>query len=1301
MSYDKKLSHFFDSLKMKKQAILGQFSEAKNSEEIAQFAPIAKELVELEKYQPIIHQLRSSTGVVNLITRNEYQPLVEMIVQKAFPLESNQIFNNLIPATTIRSDFDNPTSKESQFQSVMVQGTDQANYFIPRSFFGKNVVAGESKDVLPARDALEDLLFGTDTIVTRKWLMDNMGFEEEQLERYIGSPSSIREWTKKIEEAITAGKTLRPPPSILKGTRIYEYESRLREILDRYHTMLSPLETKINTFYMGGLKKEEPGGIEGLGAPRRQGIQGLPRKEKPRHSKEDIEKFQKQRLQFLSDKKHEIDALRRSFRDISVESFTGGRIRDHQAKNRDGFISFNPQHDVFVALKEFQKAITPLEGLNGARKAIYNLVNKLEQFHSENPKLLEYRDQLLNFLYIPEDLMTMNLEPDERFAGNPVLIEKSKRLEKEFVRIVNGLPSIYAKLNTAFVKGIKSQGKVMILDDFDRSVFCVKGMHANDPSVRVDSHVSDLFQKFIIANSNNVSSDMSAGTKVSSEERGSRTLLVITSEPIKDLPITVSIELMLLPVDKNEAEIIVNNVLKANAFRILRQERRKRMGKINEKYSELEDIDLDDPKLPASTRAKAEQLVGSRNKELGELKAEVDGRFSTDYFVSNDVRKKLINMIMGLGQQNAFLSVFNAVRSSTLELKDDPLDPTIVIDERKLRENLREQVNTRAATDVHGLTVIEKPEVSFENYAFKKTSQWAEKVKTIKISIYELIDHKTAIKNVEKRIAQIDIDLKTKNINAAGKQILMQERTDKLDELKGLQEGKRNIGKNLPHYYILYGAPGVGKSIFAHALASILGLEIRIVNLRDQRSKWLGETNERTARLINTMKGTKETVFLMDEIDRELAQGTGAQGNANVHETTTQIVSSFLELFENTENDNLFRDNDIFFILTTNNINNIDTALRSRLAEAEHEVELPNTPEDYEKVFKSYVEVEKARFPDAPWFFDSSVDRTPEDGWRRTEAVLNSIDWYEACKYFAEKGIDFRRLKIILRSAFSFHKTWMSVMKNLASGNLVEVAGAPITNENLKRIGQSLKSGKDIQEDDDRLGVATVSMRISAKVNDLLKPYVGEETFEAIDPDVKVVPGEKPERMLEYKKIIGGGIPPNIMDEINKIASGKDEDLTAEEYADQYEYQEVVDPVTGRIQVIPKKKETIEKEVKDLTEKSFQTEPVIEGKEPEKVAPKPVTPSVKKQEKPLSPKNEVKMPEEEKTSSDYLFNYLRKNGIISESGEIIRTKKAQVKPVSKPQESGVYNFGNVIIAPGYASAPVQYIQTEEKKKGTI
>ena len=125
----------------------------------------------------------------------------------------------------------------------------------------------------------------------------------------------------------------------------------------------------------------------------------------------------------------------------------------------------------------------------------------------------------------------------------------------------------------------------------------------------------------------------------------------------------------------------------------------------------------------------------------------------------------------------------------------------------------------------------------------------------------------------------------------------------------------RRIGVNL------YGAPGTGKTMAAHAIAKELGKKILIVNYADIESKYVGETPKNIRKAFEAAKNS-DSILFFDEADAILSKRVTNMTQA-VDVSVNQTRSVMLMLM------NEFQD---FIIFATNFIENFDPAFMRRIS---------------------------------------------------------------------------------------------------------------------------------------------------------------------------------------------------------------------------------------------------------------------------------------------------------------------------------------------------------------------------------
>lgn len=133
--------------------------------------------------------------------------------------------------------------------------------------------------------------------------------------------------------------------------------------------------------------------------------------------------------------------------------------------------------------------------------------------------------------------------------------------------------------------------------------------------------------------------------------------------------------------------------------------------------------------------------------------------------------------------------------------------------------------------------------------------------------------------------------------------------------LQTVYKTSKRVGINL------YGAPGTGKTMAAHAIAKHLGRKILVVNYADIESKFVGETPKNIRKAFEAAKETNSILFF-DEADAILSKRVTNMSNAtdvSVNQTRSVMLM-------------LMNDYQDFIIFATNFIKNFDPAFMRRIS---------------------------------------------------------------------------------------------------------------------------------------------------------------------------------------------------------------------------------------------------------------------------------------------------------------------------------------------------------------------------------
>ncbi|MBQ6297457.1 MAG: ATP-binding protein [Selenomonadaceae bacterium] len=154
--------------------------------------------------------------------------------------------------------------------------------------------------------------------------------------------------------------------------------------------------------------------------------------------------------------------------------------------------------------------------------------------------------------------------------------------------------------------------------------------------------------------------------------------------------------------------------------------------------------------------------------------------------------------------------------------------------------------------------------------------------------------------------------------------------------LQAVYKQSRRIGINL------YGEPGTGKTMAAHAIAKHLGRKILAVNYADIESKYVGETPKNIRKAFEAAAATNSILFF-DEADAILSKRV-----TNMSSATDVSVNQTRSVMLMVMND--YQD---FVIFATNFISNFDPAFMRRIS-THIEFKLPDL-ECRKKIWQHYI----------------------------------------------------------------------------------------------------------------------------------------------------------------------------------------------------------------------------------------------------------------------------------------------------------------------------------------------------------
>ncbi|MBS6398020.1 MAG: ATP-binding protein [Clostridiales bacterium] len=129
--------------------------------------------------------------------------------------------------------------------------------------------------------------------------------------------------------------------------------------------------------------------------------------------------------------------------------------------------------------------------------------------------------------------------------------------------------------------------------------------------------------------------------------------------------------------------------------------------------------------------------------------------------------------------------------------------------------------------------------------------------------------------------------------------------------------GKTPYGRGLS--ILLYGAPGVGKTMSVQIISQILGLDAYRIDLSQMVSKYVGETEKNLGEIFDMAKNSCSILFF-DEADALFSKRTDVKDSKDKY--ANMETAYLLQKME---------EHDGIVILASNNINNFDEAFQRRM----------------------------------------------------------------------------------------------------------------------------------------------------------------------------------------------------------------------------------------------------------------------------------------------------------------------------------------------------------------------------------
>ena len=176
----------------------------------------------------------------------------------------------------------------------------------------------------------------------------------------------------------------------------------------------------------------------------------------------------------------------------------------------------------------------------------------------------------------------------------------------------------------------------------------------------------------------------------------------------------------------------------------------------------------------------------------------------------------------------------------------------------------------------------------------------------------------------------------------------------------------RKYGIKVPKGILLYGDPGVGKTLIAKALANEARVKVIIVNGAKLKSKWFGEYEQNISRIFEVARKAAPVVLIVDEVESIASIRGGGMGEAG-----KALDSGLNELLQ--QLDGVEEIHDVLLICTTNRQDMLDSAFL-RSGRIEHQFHVPRPDH------KARLEIFKVHLTDVkmPSATDVNADRLAE-----------------------------------------------------------------------------------------------------------------------------------------------------------------------------------------------------------------------------------------------------------------------------------------------------------------------------------
>jgi DNA polymerase III delta prime subunit len=333
------------------------------------------------------------------------------------------------------------------------------------------------------------------------------------------------------------------------------------------------------------------------------------------------------------------------------------------------------------------------------------------------------------------------------------------------------------------------------------------------------------------------------------------------------------------------------------------------------------------------------------------------------------------------------------------------------------REHNRNQRGGAKTADGSGsFRFIEQPEVDWARYIYDKASPWGRNVYAVELRIRRAKRFQEAVKANKQELRKKQTELRSLNRPAANATApekeahknrlleLQKSVQESLDVIVHSQKNAQAALSVIPRFLVLYGEPGVGKTVYAHAFSDLGRFEFTQLQLETASGPLVSQHETMTRDALQNILNMSDTVVLMDEFDGATGGGAGSENDPNQHHRSR--MSLILDFFGSEETRRKMRERNVYVIATTNNPERVRGALMDRAKM--YEVPPPMSSEEVEKQLRNAVENLEKNKGDTLGTFKSIVDT--KGLCQAVKAIWEKIDWKPIAEVMFASGINFRKL---------------------------------------------------------------------------------------------------------------------------------------------------------------------------------------------------------------------------------------------------------------------------------------------------